>query len=125
MERRRKAETAQDKRTMGHRSQFRKRQQSQMRRRRRINAHAVTIATHEDFKEHTGMRITPRDRNGHAIVRKDRPYYRRTGALWTDLVHCPDTRVSLVADPRIVVKDQVRDGNGRGRQLGVVCVYTR
>ena len=85
---------------------FRQRQRRKMQERQQLNALHEAISTQEDVESLERMRPVPRDKFGKPLVAKNRPYYRRTGALWTDLVHACDERVLFTADPRIVEADR-------------------
>jgi hypothetical protein len=51
-------------------------------------------------------RPTTASRTKSGILKKDWKYYRRQGALWTDLVHLPAERLHFVLRPKIIKMDR-------------------
>ena len=84
---------------------FRQHQLARMRRRRmqnRLNATRSKSELHPANMEEHAQAIL---RRGQGPGVKDWRYYRRTGAVWTDLSHTPAERVHLVVTPAVLEGD--------------------
>jgi len=65
--------------------------------RSRSDLHPTNLASHAHDVLRRGL-------TGHRV--KDWAFYRRTGALWTDLAHTPADRVHLVVTPAVLEGDE-------------------